>query len=532
MSAARGGGGGWNHGYFADGRYANYFHRELVPGWLDLAALIRGHAPPRRREGTPFRYLDLGTGMGYGLCLIAAAHPEGKFVGVDFLPDHIAHGRWLAAELGLENVRFLEADFLSLRHDPSPLAAADGSAAPFAYVVAHGIATWVSAEVRQALLAVASTQLEHGGIFYCSYNTHPGWLSRTPLQALLQLEHQRADPSDPRRSIEHSAARLAALLGNDDDPGVLARALPTLAADLQRIRTNPDLAYMCGEYLSVLWQPLYVGEMHGLCAACKLSHLGSATLPELFEVFLPERVRPVVSGETNPLIREALLDLAINQSFRRDLFVKGRLGLTAPLRQQALAAVRLRRLQAAGGPHKDYVFVTSCGEFHADPGLCRAVEDLLAEGPCDLGQLGQALAMDAEALLPGLSILLHADRLALDRGEAAAAASAPARRANEVLLRLIAQHGSYSHLVTPASGGALSVSFLDGLVLEASAQGVEQADLPACVELGIQLAGAQLRDERQQLLEDPALRHQKLVELVAELSRWRFSLLQDLGALG
>jgi hypothetical protein len=47
--------GGWNHGYFAGGSYASYYHRELVPGWLDLAALIRGHAPPRRNEGAPFR---------------------------------------------------------------------------------------------------------------------------------------------------------------------------------------------------------------------------------------------------------------------------------------------------------------------------------------------------------------------------------------------------------------------------------------------------------------------------------------------
>lgn len=534
MSAARGGGGagGWNHGYFAAGSYASYFHRELVPGWLDFAALIRGQPSPRRREGAAFRFLDLGTGMGYGLCLIAAAHPEGQFVGVDFLPAHIAHGRWLAAELGLENVRFVEADFLSLRHDPSPLAGADGTAAPFAYVVAHGIATWVSTEVRDALVATASAQLEPGGIFYCSYNTQPGWLSRTPFQALLHLEYQRSDPSDPRRAIERSAEQLAALLGSDDNPSVLAQALPTLATELKRIRAHPDLAYLCGEFMHDHWQPLYVGEMHGLCAAHKLSHLGSATLPELFEVFLPERVRSVVTTETNPAIREALFDLAINQSFRRDLFVKGRVELGGPLRQQALAAVRLRRLRAAGGPHKDYVFITSCGEFHADPALCRALEDLLAQGPCDLSQLGQALALDADALLPGVAILVQTGRLALDRAAAAEPAGAPARRANEALLRLISQRGAYSHLVAPASGGAIPFSFLDGLALEAWGQGIEQADLPGWMELGIQLAGAQLRDEAGQLLEEPDLRQQKLADVVAELLSWRFSLMRDLGALG
>jgi hypothetical protein len=398
-------------------------------------------------------------------------------------------------------------------------------------VVAHGIATWVSAEVRDALLATASAQLEPGGIFYCSYNTQPGWLSRTPFQALLQLEQQRSDPSDPRRPIERSAEQLAALLGSDDNPSVLAQALPTLATELKRIRAHPDSAYLCGEYLSLHWQPLYVGQMHGLCAAHKLSHLGSATLPELFELFLPERMRPVVSGEANPRIREALFDLAINQAFRRDLFVKGRVELSGPLRQQALAAVRLRRLQAAGGLHKDYVFASSCGEFHADPAFCRALEDLLAGGPCDLSELGQALAMDADALLPGVSILLHAGRLSLDRGDAAAAASASARRANGALQQLIAARAAYGLLVAPASGGAVSFSFVDGVAVEAIGQGVAAADLPACIELGLQLAGAQLRGENREPLADPALQRRKLEELSEALLSWRLALLRELGAL-
>ncbi len=452
-------------------------------------------------------------------------------MGVDFLPEHIAHGRWLAGELGLANVHFVEADFLSLRRDGTPLAGSDGAAGSFDYVVAHGIATWVSAEVRQALLAVASAQLRSGGIFYCSYNTQPGWLSRTPFQALLQLESERCDPGDPRQAIQRAADQLSALLGSTDDPSVLAQAIPTLATDLDRIRANPDLAYLCSEYLNAHWEPLYVGAMHSLCAAHKFSHLSSATLSELFEVFLPEQLRTVLDAEANPRIREALFDLAINQSFRRDLFVKGRLELSGPLRQQALAAVRLRRLQAAGGPHETYVFLTSCGEFHADPALCGALEDRLVDGPCDLGQLGQALAIDTEALLPGVAILLQAGRLGLDRGEAAVAARAPAQRANTALRRLIADRCPYNHLVAPASGDAVSFSFVDGLALEAIEQGIDQADLPACLQLGLQLSGVEMRDGERAVIEDPHEQHRKLAELVATLLGWRLPLLRSLGAL-
>jgi hypothetical protein len=86
--------------------------------------------------------------------------------------------------------------------------------------------------------------------------------------------------------------------------------------------------------------------------------------------------------------------------------------------------------------------------------------------------------------------------------------------------------------VAPASGGAIPFSFVDGLAVEAIGQGIEQTDLPAWVELGIQLAEAQLRDERGQPFEDPAARQQKLADLVTEFLSWRFVLLQDLGALG
>ena len=58
---------GWDHGYTSRETYTAHFHSEMAPNWLDFAALVKGHTPPRRREGAPFRYLELGCGMGFGL---------------------------------------------------------------------------------------------------------------------------------------------------------------------------------------------------------------------------------------------------------------------------------------------------------------------------------------------------------------------------------------------------------------------------------------------------------------------------------
>jgi tRNA G46 methylase TrmB len=92
----------WKHGYFADNGYTFGYYREMAPCYLAWAALLQGVVAPTRN----FRYVDLGCGQGLGLILQAACHPESEFVGVDFMPAHIAHARRLAQAGGITNVRF------------------------------------------------------------------------------------------------------------------------------------------------------------------------------------------------------------------------------------------------------------------------------------------------------------------------------------------------------------------------------------------------------------------------------------------
>jgi tRNA G46 methylase TrmB len=49
-------------------------------------ALLKGSEPP----DTSARMLELGCGQGLGLCVMAAANPHMRFVGVDFNPEQIA----------------------------------------------------------------------------------------------------------------------------------------------------------------------------------------------------------------------------------------------------------------------------------------------------------------------------------------------------------------------------------------------------------------------------------------------------------
>ncbi len=513
---------GWDHGYYSQAPYTANFYRELAPSWLDFAALVKGQRPPRPREGAPFTYLELGCGMGYGLCLLASLYPEGQFTGVDFQPDHIAHAHWLAAELELSNICFVEADFLALQHDPAPL----GSG--FAYVAAHGIATWVSEPVQQALLAVAAAALAPGGLFYCSYNTYPGWLALTAYQQLVQLERQRSDPAAGLEPFRRAGATLSALLGDPADPLPLGAALPELGPRLQGLDSQ-DSHYLTGEYANAGWQPLYVAELHRRASAHKLSYRATATLPELIDTLLPAPLRTTVQAEANPDLRQTLVDLATNKSFRRDLFSKGRLELTRLQREGLLAALEVRLQEAP--PQETYVFPTGFGEVTGPPQLYGALEQALADGPLNLAELASELEQPPEDTVQAVALLLHAGRLGLERGGAGDQAAAACRRVNGRLRELILEGCPFRMLAAPAIGSAVVLNPIEAMLSQGLEQGLEGELLALCVQTGLTGLGAELRDRQQQPITDPVAQLQGLQEAADQFSTRRLPFWRALGVV-
>ncbi|MCP9915178.1 class I SAM-dependent methyltransferase [Cyanobium sp. ATX 6F1] len=515
----------WNHGYYSHGTYTKQFYRELAPNWIDFALLIRGHEPPRPTEGSPFRYLELGSGMGLGLCLLAAAYPEGTFLGVDFLPAHIAHSNWLANELGLENIRFLEADFLALAEDPAPIDVRPGVDL-YDYVAAHGIATWVTQPVQKALLTVAAAALRPAGVFYCSYNTYPGWLERSAFRALALLELDRTDRHRPDLAYRTASDQLRVMMGSSEAPMPLARAFPGLGASLDVIDQQPA-NYLCQEFANEGWQPLYVAEMHQRCADHALEPAGSATLADLFEQLMAEPMRSLVLAESDPVIRQTLIDLATNKSFRRDLFVRGPLPLSPQRRQMRLAALQVRLQEPTSTD--TYKFNSDFGELTADPVNCAALEAVLVAGPKSLGELFAATTTDVEELVLLVALLLSANRLGLDRGEAGRKALEGAQRINLKLMELMAEGAGYTQLVAPAIGSGVGFNLLQSLIRTALAQGLETDNLIACVLFALSEIGAELRGPQNELVSEANEQVEVLRGMAETLARERLPLLRSLG---
>ena len=364
----------WSHGYDVSVGYSYGFYREMAPDWLDLCAAAAGVGAPRDRRSGAFRYLELGSGQGIGLCLLAAANPEAEFVGVDFLPDHVAHSQKVADAAGLANVRFFEADFLDLA------TAWPEEFGTFDYVTLHGIYTWVSDGVRQGVIDCLSHATHAGSLAYVGYNTLPSWLAIAPFQHITR-ELKRATGEGGLTVIEDSLRLFDRLLTGN---ALAFQALPPLKARLETVKAEiPN--YLVQEYLNENWRPMWHSEVARQLEPIELDYVGSATIVEnLLPDALPPALRAPILEQDSSALRQDLQDFVLNQSFRRDIFRRGPADKSCGA--DALADMRLRLLSPPA-PGTNIRIETSFGNVTLQPQAYADIVAALAQGSKSVGEL-------------------------------------------------------------------------------------------------------------------------------------------------
>ncbi len=317
--------------YVTDVPYPRSFAGDLSPIRLRLVAALNGFATPDAQD---FDYCELGCGHGDTTAALAASYPCARFVGVDLNADHICCANDIARSCELENVRFLERDFEDLHGESLP---------DFDFITAHGVLSWIGPEKRAALLAFAARKLKPGGLLYAGYNALPGWAAIEPLRRLM-FDRASAVDGDTLTKATHALefAKLLAARG----AGYFTSNHPAteMLATMERV----GLPYVAHEYLQAHWTPMYFAEvarelsLHDLYFGGQLplflNYRDLATPPSLAEVF---------EGVTDRVTFETLLDYAINQYFRRDVYIKGRGGRSAAATEVYLDATPFGRLDAA-----------------------------------------------------------------------------------------------------------------------------------------------------------------------------------------
>lgn len=275
-------------------------------------------APPDR-----CRVLELGCGEGMNLLPLAERFPGSEFVGVDFSEPQIAVAEAARAACGIENARFVCADLRTWKHD--------GGA--FDYVIAHGVYSWVPAEVRERLLAICAEALSPDGVAYVSYNTLPGWGLPGGVRRFLLSETARHDA--PQSQLTHAGRVLDAVAdAMKDQPGSYAANLRDTIEDMRQ--KEPGLLFH--DELAEVNEPCTFVEFTDHATRHGLHYLAEAHYATMQFEHVPEAMRAALAPLKLDFIRtQQFLDVLFQRWLRNSLLCRAPIAEARTVRASVMA---------------------------------------------------------------------------------------------------------------------------------------------------------------------------------------------------
>ncbi len=288
-------------------------------------------------------------------------------------------------------------------------------------------------------------------------------------------------------------------------------------------------SYLIGEYHAG-HQPLYVGPMHRLCAAHGLSAVGSASLPEMFPQMLDPARRSMVMAESDPSMREVLLDLATVQTFRRDLFAKGPSAPPLPWRRAVLSALTLH-----GGSPVDPSspgFETGLGRLSVDPAFVSALQEVLAQGPCSLDEVMGRFQIDLDEMVLRLSVLAWAGVIGVSLPADPADPEGPESAIgafNQRALAAITSGEEIGALLSPVLLQPIPLTLMEAFFLQTASAELSTEEVVQLVWMGVSMAGGTMKDRDGQPIEDPGQALDTLKESWETFSSERLPVLRRFG---
>ena len=293
-------------GYITDLDYIPGFYPHMAPTAMRYAASLNRVMPPTTADG--FRYLELGCGLGRSLTTLAAANPQGEFLGVDINPSHIESIEKDISSGGLTNVKAITSDFLNLSKDIGT----------FDFLTLHGVFSWVSPEVREQILAVAKKHLAPGGLLLVSYNAMPGWAHLQPIRGILR-QYAALRQGDTTQRIRDALNYLVFIR---DKKAKYFEDNPRAAAYVDGL-LKQDLRYLAHEYLNEHWTSFYFSEVASMFGTAEMSFVGSLPVHTNFwDLCVRPEFQDLFRTTSNRLVTESHKDFCANTAFRWDIYSK------------------------------------------------------------------------------------------------------------------------------------------------------------------------------------------------------------------
>lgn len=290
--------------------YTGYPYNQTHPDRLASVATLLGLEPASVES---CRVLELGCGDGGNIIPMAMGLASSRFVGVDLSERAIAKGEAIIKELGLTNISLLKLDV-------SLIGAGMGE---FDYIIAHGLYSWVPAEVQDKVLSICGANLSPQGVAYVSYNTYPGSHLKNMSREMMRF-HAR-NLREPGQQVAQARAFIEFLSAAQKDSEMYRLLLRGEAERLSRL--SDEMLYH--DDLAEVNSPVYFHEFIERAGRHGLQYLSEA---DFFEVedgslsqHLSELMRSVNAGDV--ITREQYMDFLKCRKFRQTLLVRSGLAI-------------------------------------------------------------------------------------------------------------------------------------------------------------------------------------------------------------
>lgn len=294
-------------GYVTEVPYTREFLRYQTPLSISFAAWSNGLGAPDPTG--VFDYLDLGCGEAITLMVLAACHPQARFVGVDMNPEHIASATAVASAAGLSNLELRTATFDEI---------ATQETRRFDYIAAHGIYTWVNEDGRKGVRDVVKATLKPNGLFYLCHYVRPG-ADRT--KALYDLVQSCIEDHAHLGIVARVRAAVADLRKQQEAKAPLFIKYPDIDEDLEDLEGRDD-RYLAHEFGNRHFEPLTFAQVTQELAYQDLVFAGATRV---------DRNRPEnrlghaaleLLGHLDRTALEVRMSYLSEESFRWDVFTR------------------------------------------------------------------------------------------------------------------------------------------------------------------------------------------------------------------
>lgn len=318
--------------------YPMLSYRQAHPNRLHTVARLLGMEPAPVET---CRILELGCASGSHIIPIAAYWPETTIVGVDFGHSQIEEGQRFIEDLGLTNITLVAADVRDI----------DDSFGQFDYIIAHGLYSWVPADVRPVILNAVKEHLAPQGVAYISYNALPGWNMMHIARELMLYHTQGID--DPAEKVDAALGIIDFISENhtSDSPAYQSflDAYQVLLSVHKKIGGPREPSSVYHDELETYNQPFYFNEFMAHAAEHGLVYLAEADFAQVFPTSMDPDVQQALAelGNGNVIEMETYMDFVRNRTFRQTLLVHA----DAPTKRQLSLRPVVAFLRAIGIAH-------------------------------------------------------------------------------------------------------------------------------------------------------------------------------------